>query len=309
MAVLAIAALAAVLTAILPVFWLVLPGLTAYAMLRTKPWSAVLPAALLMGFSYVLTGSPLTAGLLTGMAALTALTIYYFQVNRMGNSYTALTAAGVFLVFLYLLMCLPGLLSGTGAFSQIQVSVDETVALFRQMLAMMPELPKEATDMYAEYLTLVSRSVASIAVPIACAAAGILGLSNFLFFRAFAGKTQENGLLPMRPFAMWSIPRSAALGLFLLLVGSLVLTWTEWSYAEAFTATVNVLVSMPLILQGLSTVDYLILKKGKNPTGKRVLVYVLLGLFFWLAQMPLMLVGCFEQLFRIRSRPFPPTAA
>ena len=303
-AILAMSIAAAALTAVFPLCWILLPGLWAYGMLRTKPLYVLFPAVVFLFFSYYLVRDWLFTACLGGMGLLSALCIYYGQQKKLGNAYTALFTAGVGLVSLYLITCLPSLLAGEGAFAGVQASVDQVVDGFEQMLALTPNLTGEMTAAYQEYLALVRSSVGSLVVPILSAAGGVYGLANFLFFRLFARK-QAASLPKMRPFKDWSIPGSLATGLFILLIGSLVLTWTGWDYADAFSATVNVIVGMPLILQGLATIDFLICKKGRSVTGRRVAVYVIAGVFFWLAQMPLMLVGCFEQLFRFRTRQIP----
>ena len=75
--------------------------------------------------------------------------------------------------------------------------------------------------------------------------------------------------------------------------------------------TVNVLVGMPLLLQGLCVVDFLIARSRKHVNAGRALAYAGIGILFSLAQTPLILIGCFDQVFRIRERMrgTPPRAA
>jgi uncharacterized protein YybS (DUF2232 family) len=106
----------------------------------------------------------------------------------------------------------------------------------------------------------------------------------------------------MRAFRYWALPRSVMLGLFALLVGALVLEWSGWTFADSLSNTVNVLVGMPLLLQGLCVIDFLLVRSSKNVSATRAVSYTAIGVLFGIAQMPLILIGCFEQIFRFRER-------
>jgi len=115
----------------------------------------------------------------------------------------------------------------------------------------------------------------------------------------------------MRPFRDWTLPNSMTLGLFILLVGSLILNWAGWAFADGMSNTVNALVGMPLLLQGLCVVDFFLARSQRNAAVGRALTYVGIGLLFSFLQTPLILVGCFEQIFHVRDRirGVPPRAA
>ena len=91
----------------------------------------------------------------------------------------------------------------------------------------------------------------------------------------------------------------------------LALEWAGWAFAEGFSNAVNALVGMPLLLQGLCVVDFMLARSPKNATLGRALTYTGIGILFSLAQTPLILIGCFEQIFRFRDRMrgVPPRAA
>ena len=91
-------------------------------------------------------------------------------------------------------------------------------------------------------------------------------------------------------------------GLFALLIGSLIMEWTGWGYAEGLSATVSAVGTLPLILQGLCVVDFLLYRTGKNVTRRRTLVYIATSLLFNMLQAPLLMLGGFEQLFHFRAR-------
>ena len=305
-----IAVLCGGVAAVLPLAYLVLPALLAYTMLRTKPAFAALPFGVFAGVT--LTSIPGFTGVcLCVLCLLMTVALYWMQTHKMSNVYTLLALFGIGLLALYAAACMPGILNGEGAYARIQVAADEFVALAEEMILAMPEIPAQANATFTRMLHDYARSVTALVVPFLCMLAGALALSNLLFFRLFARK-QAGSISPMRPFREWAIPQSMTYGMLFFLIASLVLFWMGWDYADALNNTVSVLVGMPLMLQGLCVVDYIIAWKGKDIVGRRVVTYLVLGVFIQFTQMILMVIGCFDQLFQFRKRasmmppPFPP---
>ncbi len=288
----------------IPLVLLVAPALFACAMCRTKPGYLALFGGVYAALSFLILPA-LTALSLSVLCTGMAFALYWMQTGKMSNIYTALVLSGIALVSLYAAACLPGILSGEGAFAPIQAMVDDMVGTARQATAAavsgLPESFAAGVQEYFALLDTFSRMAAALFVPFLCVTAGLLSLVNLLFFHLFARK---NGLSvsPMRPFRLWAIPQRITYGMLFLLIVSLIFLWTDWDYADAFSGTVNVLVGMPLMLQGLCVVDFLIVRTGKNVVAKRVLVYLAAALLFVYAQALLMMLGCFDQLFRFRMR-------
>lgn len=297
-------------TVFLPVLLIVVPALWAYAGARTKPAWISLPAVVFAVLALPVYGWEATLGLAFAAAG-AAFAVYYLLTRRMGNAYTALALAGLFLVGLYCAVCLPGILSGAGAFAGVQTAMDEMISTYRAAIQQVPAINAETLDLVNTYLDAFSEAVPSFVVGALCAGAGVLGLSNLLFFRLFCRKHPEISISPMRAFRFWTMPRSMMLGLFALLIGSLALEWAGWSYAEGLSSTVDVLVAMPLLLQGLCVIDFLLARSPRRATAGRVMTYSLLTVFFGFLQTPLILLGCLELIVRIRDRmqKMPPKAA
>lgn len=289
-------------TVFLPVCLLLLPALWAYAALKTRPAYLALFGAVLLGGSLLLY-TPLMAACMTAFVCVSAWLLCWLQTGRTGNVYTALALSGVAAVCLYLVFCLPGILSGEGAFAAIQAEADQIMATWEELLQSMPEITALPADTVKTYMQAFRDTIASMVVPMVCMFGGIAGLSNLLFFRLFSRKQAAAfGLVPLRPFRMWAIPHNLTSGLFFLLIGALALELFEWDYSVALTNTVNIIVSMPLMLQGLCVIDYFLYSKSKNVVAARVIAYIAIGLLIWILQMPLMVLGCFEQIFRLRTR-------
>ncbi|MPM44451.1 hypothetical protein SDC9_91129 [bioreactor metagenome] len=236
------------------------------------------------------------------MAAASAVALYVLLTKRFSNTYTALTLSGIFLLGLYVAACLPSVLAGKGAFAAVQAAMDEIISFYRTTFVQAAGADAQYAALVNEYLDTFSKAVPTMVVAALSIFAGVMGLGNLLFFRLFCRKHKEIAISPIREFRFWSLPRSMMFGLFALLVGSLILEWSGWQYAESLVNTVNVLVGMPLLLQGLAVVDFLIVRSARKTAGQRAVTYVLIGVLFGLAEMPLMLLGGFEQLFHFRAR-------
>mgnify|MGYP001070008674 CR=1 FL=1 len=305
-----LAAAVAFLTAYLPLLLILSPALWAYAGARTKPYLLFLPAAVFAAGTFALNPLVVAAGL-SGAAILAAALLYVLLTRGFSNSETVLLLCGVFLVGLYTAVCLPGVLEGRGAFADIQASIASLNNFYHSAAAQMPQLNPDGVKVITEAMDAMYDAVPSSFVAVLCIFASVLGLANLLFFRLFCRKQTQISLSPMRAFRDWTLPRSMTLGLFVMLIISLVMELAQSPFAEGFGVTANVLLAIPLFLQGISVVDFFIVRAQKNVTLVRTLTYVGLGVLYQFVLYPLVLVGCFDQIFRLRDRMrgMPPRAA
>ena len=291
----------ALIAAIFPYALLIAPALWAYAGARTKPYWMLLPIATFAICTLQLDSPEILAGLYSA-AVLATVIIYVMMTRRMSNSETALMLAGVFLLGLYASVCLPGVLAGRGAFADIQSEMSAIISVNREALKSMTQIDETMAQSALDMMDLIEQSVSTYFVAVLCVFASVLGLGNLLFFRLFCRKHPEISISPIRPFRDWTLPRNVTLGLFILLVGSLVLELADWEFADGFAATANILVALPLFLQGLSVMDFVIVRSKKNIVVTRTLAYLGTLLFFRYTAYALLLIGCFDQIFRIRLR-------
>jgi len=299
--VLLLSVVVACIAAYFPLALLIAPALWAYAGARTKPIWMMLPIAVFALCTLQIASPAILAGWY-GAAALSAVLIYVMMTRHMSHSDTALILAGVFLVGLYATLCLPGVLAGRGAFADIQSATSSLIATDRATLAQMPQIDENMVKSITDTLDLIYESIPVGFVAVLCVFASIMGLGNLLFFRLFCRKHPEISISPIRPFREWTLPNSTTLGLFFLLVLSLIAEFADWSYADGFAMTANILVALPLFLQGLCVVDYFIVRSKKNITMTRVLIYAGTIILFQYTAMALLLIGCFDQIFHIRLR-------
>ncbi|MEN6634658.1 MAG: DUF2232 domain-containing protein [Clostridiaceae bacterium] len=291
----------AFIAAFFPYALLVAPALWAYAGARTKPYWMLLPIATFALCALQLDSPEILAGLY-GAAVLASVIIYFMMTRRMSNSETALMLAGVFLVGLYASICLPGVLAGRGAFADIQSQMSAIISVNREALKNTPQIDAAMAQSALDMMDMIEQSVATYFVAVLCVFASVLGLSNLLFFRLFCRKHPEITISPIRPFRDWTLPRSMTLGLLAILILALFTEFTGWAFADGFAATANILVAMPLFLQGLSVMDFIIVRSKKNIVITRTLAYIGTLILFRYTAYALLLIGCFDQIFRIRLR-------
>ena len=296
-----LATVVALIAAFFPFALLIAPALWAYAGARTKPYWMILPIATFAFGTIQMESAAVLAGLY-GASALAAVIIYALMTRRVSNSDTALLLAGVFLIGLYASISLPGVLAGRSPYADIQSQMDSLITFYKESFAQMPQMDATMSKYALETMDSIYESVPTNFVGDLCAFASVLSLSNLLFFRLFCRKHTEIAISPIRPFRDWTLPRSMTLGLFFMLIGSLIAELAEWTFADSFAMTVNILVAIPLFMIGLCVTDFFIVRSKKNVTVRRVLAYVGFALFYNFLYYPLVLLGCFDQIFRLRMR-------
>ena len=292
-----------------PVFYLVLPAMFASLLIRSGRLALPLfaPSIVFLFVLPELTGSSdsvISLACFAALGILGGIAIWQCQKRKAGGFYSAMFAAGAAIAGIYGALCLPGILSGAGAFTLIQESFRETADFLKQSLeAISTPETQPVIDQYLSVFNAYTDSVPVLLVPIICIFGCIIGLSNSLFFYLFTRKTRESlGLTKLTPFRLWSIPQSCTIGLVILLLGTLVLRLIDSDSYAAVSSTTTTLLGFPLMVQGLSFIDFLIQRSKSNHTVKRVLIYVALGVFLALISSMLIMLGCFEQVFRIRAR-------
>lgn len=307
---LAVSSLLAVCSVFFPLLLIVVPAFTAAsfarskATLRTIALVFVFPLIILF-FLYAASEALLCTLPLLIMSIGSGILIYTLQKNKFSGFdtvfYTALLLGGM----LYLSLTLPGLLSGKGAFSAIKDSAQQIAASFKEAISALPEAKKDFLNqsvLSAGLESLPNLIIMSL-VPCCCLISGALSFSNVLFFRLFIKKHRsELGLPPFRKFSLWNVPRSYIFGTGILLLGSIVLDFMESESADAVLLVSLSLFTFPLLIQGLSLIDWFLQKGNGNIRKKRLLVYVLVGILFRYTFTILVTLGVIEQFLRLRER-------
>lgn len=309
------ASLLSILTTMLPLGLIVVPAYLAFAAFSGGIAALATGAGIFAAASFAFYG-PSAAVSLTVLFAGAAVCIYLMMKARMPHAHVVLAAAGIAMVGFYGLVCMPGILSGDGAFAAVQAVVDDSIALMQDMTktaqAMGAVLDPNALKVLDSYYATLSADTPKLVVPLLAVFASVTGLANVLFFRLFVRRrAEEFHLLPLHAFRDWRVPSGLTVGLFLMLIGALILNFAGWDYAEGLSNTVEILAVMPFMLQGVCVTDFLIMRRSKNPAAMRTIIYILMVILFGAFRTPLLIVGAMDQLFHLRDRangvlPFPP---
>lgn len=238
----------------------------------------------------------------------TAVAIWLPQTRRKGGFLTAAAAAVVGIIVLYVIVCLPGILDGTGAFSLAQGVADELASLMRAQLEpfrLVAEL-KDTLALYDEALNVLVLSVPLNTTATLCSLGSLGGLLSLVCFYALTRRRREAlGLPAPKPFRRWSIPKNYTLGIALLYGMALLMQLFEYTNADAVYNTVNALVGFPLTVQGLSLIAFLLARRKYPSKSLNAVLFVAIALLFPIAQSMLLMIGLFEQFLHVRERDLP----
>lgn len=288
-----------------PAFFM--PALFVYTMKRSRAVYLIpllLPYALVCMTVYGTASLPFYGAVLL----LPTLVMYLMYKKPFCNSYATAATAAATVAALYIAVCLPDMLSGAGAFASQKAFLREYAAAFEEVFAPYTLMEgyegSQAEQFYESALALTNgiiKDTAATVVPILCGLGVAGGLTNVLFLRLFA-RSGDVGLPPMRRFSQWEIPRVFHTGIIVLLLGALIFRMTGAANATAVSNTVNVLFGIPLIVQGLAVVQWLIEHGGPKMRRLRWPIYIAVVLLIGMIYMPLMMVGCLDMILHIRAR-------
>lgn len=234
--------------------------------------------------------------------------VWYVQTRRLGGFLTASAAAAAAIAGLYAAVCLPGIVDGTGAFTAAQEGVRLLGEAVAAQLAGVPG--------YAESAAIAEQIFSSmyLAVPVLltgvlCVLGALFGFFTAVLFFAFTRRRRAAcGLAAPKPFRFWVIPRRYVPGIVLLYVMALVLRLSGFANADAVYNTVGSLLNLPLMVQGLSLVAFLLSLRSRPGKALSAVTYVLIGVLFPLTSSMLTTVGLFDLFLRFRDRAIPPAA-
>lgn len=234
--------------------------------------------------------------------------VWYVQTRRLGGFLTASAAAAAAIAGLYAAVCLPGIVDGTGAFTAAQEGMRLLGEAVAAQLAGVPG--------YAESAAIAEQIFSSmyLAVPVLltgvlCVLGALFGFFTAVLFFAFTRRRRAAcGLAAPKPFRLWVIPRRYVPGIVLLYVMALVLRLSGFANADAVYNTVGSLLNLPLMVQGLSLVAFLLSLRSRPGKALSAVTYVLIGVLFPLTSSMLTTVGLFDLFLRFRDRAIPPAA-
>lgn len=234
--------------------------------------------------------------------------VWYVQTRRLGGFLTASAAAAAAIAGLYAAVCLPGIVDGTGAFTAAQEGVRLLGEAVAAQLAGVPGYA-ESAEIAEQIFSSMYLAVPVLLTGVLCVLGALFGFFTAVLFFAFTRRRRAAcGLAAPKPFRLWVIPRRYVPGIVLLYVMALVLRLSGFANADAVYNTVGSLLNLPLMVQGLSLVAFLLSLRSRPGKALSAVTYVLIGVLFPLTSSMLTTVGLFDLFLRFRDRVIPPAA-
>lgn len=246
------------------------------------------------------------SGLIFGVESLSIVAVYapaalavgLMLYKRRPYRYAAATAAALNTLGMYALLCLPGILDGSGPYTAIQDSVSMMKDVFVQAgtLAGTEEQIKLFSQLLDRLIAMIPDTLLASIVSIAMASAGLA----VLIAHGIAKKRSQT-LLPMAQIADWRLGRSFFIGACVLLAGSLVVLLIEMNGGYAVMLCAQVIAGLPIMLQGIALIEYLGRRK------QRLAAYRAAWICGGLLLMPFSVyvfsvLGIADQVIRLRAR-------
>jgi len=221
------------------------------------------------------------------------LMIYY---KRPWRSTAAVTAGALFLG-MYCVVCLPGVIAGTGPYGPIITMAKEIGSFLSAEFTALgaAEQAKMAEEIIHNYVAIVPDSLLATLLMTSMVWAGL----SLIVVRSFLKKRRE--LRPMAPMREWRLPKGFVWGSLILLAGGLILSTMDLAYAAAVTACAEIIALLPLALQGVALCDFLWYVRRKSAAG-RVIAIILLVLLLPTSVIFFAMMGFIEQLTKIRMK-------
>ncbi len=297
----------ALLALFFPILLLILPAMFAY-LAAVRPWSCFLPALVIAAVGTALLSQwpgwlhllviYLPASVLSGI--LLRRGVGRFEITAVA---AALIAAGF-----YVLLCVPSLTQGLGPVGLMQQQVQEMIDSFRALPAQLTVTGQEAAGA-EEYVAAVTAALndfrlglPTVMPAILCLMGSVGAVISVPLAATWCARADSARFRAPTRFVDWRLPRGFVVGALILAVGSGVMALLELDIAQTVWTASLVLILLPLFVQGLCTLLFVI---ARSRGGKAVPIVVLVLAFvlaFPFVALILTLLGAVEQAFQLRRR-------
>ena len=260
----------------------VVPAVWAVMAFRTHPIMLLPAAGLVFAFGVFMGFGMLNSACILGMAVPAGCLLWFSQKERMGNFQSVMFVSILLTFGLFLLFCLPDLLSGGDPYASIRAYFTRSVSLL------------EGLAVYNTAVLLVSR-IDEMMVACFFMFAGVYALVNVLALHAFNRGRKNMPLCPLGPFGTWFAPYgyvmvSGGLGLGATLLSAAV----DTPVISALSLLLYEMWAMPMRLTGANCLFGLLSRRRPRGQAKVIFAIVLgasLLLSSQIAQMALLLLG------------------
>lgn len=277
----------------LPLLYAVMPA--AYGLVGAACGAGTLCFSLLISAAGAAFAGADMTGLVLYLPASLAIGLIVFY-KRPWRTAAAVTAGAMFLG-MYCIVCLPGVLNGTGPYGPVISTAKEVGELLSaEFTAAGAAAQAEAVqEIISNYVAIIPDSLLSTLLLTSLVWAGL----SLVCVRAILRKKRD--LRPMAPFREWRLPKGFAVGCLILLLGGFLLDLSGLSYAGAVYSCAEIIALLPLCLQGVALCDFLWYFRRKNVWG-RVIAIAFLILLLPTSVFLFGALGLIDQFAKLRRR-------
>lgn len=289
-----------------PLFVLFLPGFLAALGLtwgNRELYTACLCAALgYIILSYILFQDVIGALYQIIIFIPSALIIARMLKKRASYRIVMLLAAFVTIIGLYISICLPSILAGHSPFYNVEQILIEYAEQFKNIdpSALKPPIDAELFEQTAEQMKTLAFVIPDYMLGGIIAAGAVSSGIGVLIARRLT-PDYKAALRPMAPLSLWQLPKTFTFGAIVLIGGGWAMRVLKATNSDTIFYAVQVIVSLPLLLQGISMEAFFISVRH-NKKAPTIIAIVLAVLFFPYSLIFFVGMGAMEQLLRLRNR-------
>ncbi len=288
--------------AYMPLLLLLMPALLGFVLAAWGGICFAVSAATAAALAFALLGAADGISVLAVFLP-AAILIGCFLRNKQPYRSAVIAASLALAAGYYCLICLPGVLEGSGPFKMME----DFFLSMADMLETQAAPLLDAGILLEADLTLmldVTRSMSLMAPEMTVGSIGILsmgfGLLDVLIARMLAKRTVE--LKPMAPFHRWQLSRQYTPIAFLALGAALLTLLLKLNNAGAVFVVAECVVLLPVALMGLAFLEFLSRIPGSGGSVRRAITYVCIVLLFPYSLAFLLVIGFIDRALRIRKR-------
>lgn len=266
---------------------------------------AGLPVALTV-ISVFFAGQADAIRLITAMLVvpLTTFCIALLQIKKLGGVFTSMGAAAVGIGAVYAIVCLPGIISGEGAFTTIQNLYAGYAAELKETVALLAgEALKETVADFAAQIDDLVAMVPDVTTGMIFLIGYCGGLGAVLLFFAFTAKRRETlGLAAPSRVCDWRVPGIIFRPVFIFYLIASVLYMFDVANAVSVYYVVSVSFTFLTAINGFATGEWLLERIRRKQPLFRALAYAVTAIAPMLVLSPLSTLGFVDCIFHMRER-------
>ncbi len=270
----------------------VVPAVWAAMAFRTHFVMLAVAGALVFLFGYMMGYGLLSCLCILGLTAPAGFFLWFCQKERMGNFQSVLYVSILLTFGLFLIFCVPDLLSSGDPYVSIRGYFAGVSAMF------------EGTALQ-QSAQLVASRIDELIVACFFAFAGVYALVNVLLLHAFNKGKQDMPLCPLGPFGTWCAPYGYVMVLGgLALAATLLVFFVDTPMASTLSLLLYEMWAMPMLLTGANFLFAILSRRLPGSRGKLIFGLLMgagLLLLPQFAQMALLLLGLVGVILRRRA--------